>query len=194
LTSYGFGINDSGQVVGESFTATNAHAFLYSGTPGAGGSMADLGTLGGAGSGATGINNFGEVVGASDTRAFGIEHAFAYFGTPGSGGRMVDLGTLGGSDSGANAVNDKGEITGDSNLPGDNASHAFIRTPDLGMVDIGTLGGTNSIGFAIDSAGQIVGQSGHAFVYIGTPGVDGTWLTWMPGSKPTIQLREPSGL
>ena len=42
--SYAFGINDSGQVVGDSYITGNAasHAFLYSGS-----TMTDLGTLGG---------------------------------------------------------------------------------------------------------------------------------------------------
>jgi probable HAF family extracellular repeat protein len=48
--SIGFAINNAGQVAGFSTTtpgnAAAAHAFLYTGTPGAGGAMADLGTLG----------------------------------------------------------------------------------------------------------------------------------------------------
>ncbi len=41
--SYAYGINDSGQIVGGSYTSSgDYHAFLY-----ANGAMADLGTLGG---------------------------------------------------------------------------------------------------------------------------------------------------
>jgi probable HAF family extracellular repeat protein len=42
-------INASGQVAGYSQAPPNGsyHAFLYTGTPGGGGAMADLGTLGG---------------------------------------------------------------------------------------------------------------------------------------------------
>ena len=58
--SYAYGINASGQVVGTSFISANnvTHAFLYSG-----GTMQDLGTLGGRQSYAYGINASGQVVG-----------------------------------------------------------------------------------------------------------------------------------
>src|SRR5688500_3449046 len=48
-SSQGFAINATGQVTGESFVLFEplGHAFLYSGTPGSGGAMVDLGTLGG---------------------------------------------------------------------------------------------------------------------------------------------------
>src|SRR5258706_14628009 len=48
--SQGNAINSNGQVAGSSQAAgsTVYHAFLYSGTAGSGGAMADLGTLGGA--------------------------------------------------------------------------------------------------------------------------------------------------
>ena len=45
--SVALGINNAGQVVGYSRTLSDIHAFLYSGVPGAGGVMVDLGTLGG---------------------------------------------------------------------------------------------------------------------------------------------------
>ena len=62
-SSVGMGINDFGQVVGESSTVSGltTHAFLW--TKGKG--MHDLGTLGGCYSQAEAINLFGHVVGGS---------------------------------------------------------------------------------------------------------------------------------
>jgi probable HAF family extracellular repeat protein len=66
------GINDSGQVVGTSYTASGFfHAFLWQ----SGSGMQDLGALGGGNSQANGINDGGQVVGTSST-ASGFFHAF----------------------------------------------------------------------------------------------------------------------
>jgi probable HAF family extracellular repeat protein len=67
--------------------------------------ITSLGTLGGATSGAAGINNLGQVVGNSTTAA-GYTHAFLY--TNGHG--MTDLGTLGGTYSIATGVNNAGQV------------------------------------------------------------------------------------
>ena len=76
LTSSAYGINDDGQVVGDSYTSGGYdHAFLYSG-----GTMHDLGTLGGIESQAYGINNSGQVVGCSMTSGNTATHAFLYSG------------------------------------------------------------------------------------------------------------------
>jgi probable HAF family extracellular repeat protein len=66
-SSYGYAVNDTGQVAGYSHTLGNTvrHAFRYDGTPGSGGVMRDLGTLGGTESEAYGINNAGQVAGYS---------------------------------------------------------------------------------------------------------------------------------
>ena len=184
--SQGYAVNDRGQVAG-----TSGHAFLYIGTPGSGGAMADLGTLGGMSNGSEGrdINAAGQVVGYSDT-SDGVFHAFLYTGTPGSGGAMADLGTLpGGLHSYANGINDSGQVVGFGyhiNTLGLSEASAFLYTGTPGsggvMHDLGTLGGTESSAAAINDSGKITGgaqtSSGvaHAFLYTGTPGVNGQMI------------------
>lgn len=56
------------------------------------------------------MNDFGQVVGSSDT-ANGQTHAFLY-----SNGTLYDLGTLGGSFSEARAINNTGQVVGLSTL------------------------------------------------------------------------------
>src|SRR5262249_12681201 len=94
--SDGYAINASGQVAGAAFTAGSGggsgatlHAFRYSGTPGSGGAMVDLGTIGGSVSWGYAINASGQIAGDSYT-SMGATHAFRYSSIPG----MVDLGTL----------------------------------------------------------------------------------------------------
>jgi len=84
--SRGSGINNAGQVTGQSAASSigDIHAFLYSN-----GQMKDLGTLGGGLSQGNGINNAGQVTGYSSTST-GFTHAFLY-----SNGQMMDLGTPG---------------------------------------------------------------------------------------------------
>ena len=104
--SNAYGINNSGQVIGNSSPDANYwHAFLYSG-----GVMQDLGTLGGNESSASGINDYGQVVGGSLITGNSANHAFFY-----NGGVMTDLGTLpGGLGSFANDINDSGQVVGSS--------------------------------------------------------------------------------
>lgn len=70
-TSFAYGINNSGQVVGWSYTASSDyHAFLWQN-----GVMQDLGTLpGDLWSRAYGINNSGQVVGVSETQTTSGDH------------------------------------------------------------------------------------------------------------------------
>jgi probable HAF family extracellular repeat protein len=150
--------------VGYSYTGNNAsHAFKYSG-----GTMSDLGTLGGTNSSANGVSADGKViVGYSQITGDSAEHAFKYTGTT-----MSDLGTLGGTYSSANGVSADGSVIVGYSYTGNNASHAFKYSGGT-MSDLGTLGGTNSNANGVSADGKvIVGYSDitgdsttHAFVY-----------------------------
>ena len=98
------------------------------------------------------LNNYGEVVGCSDTKnaqgypCTGLvagQHAFLWSKSTG----MKDLGTLsGGTVSGALGVNDSGVVVGYSNIKGQPATNfvAFQWTSGGGMVNLGMLAGGNS--------------------------------------------------
>lgn len=124
--------------------------------------VTDIGTLGNdwVYHGGAGINNQGEVVGASLTKDNNI-HAFLW-----RSGSMTDLGTLPGStDSIATAINNRGQVVGES------GSQAFLWQ-NGGMCALGTLPGyTDSWATAINDQGQIAGR---AF----TPRGDLDWASW----------------
>jgi probable HAF family extracellular repeat protein len=147
------GVNDSGQVVGQSGTTGNTAVHAFSWTPAGG--MTDIGTLGGTDSTVTDINDSGLVTGWAYLPGDATYHAFAWS----AAGGMVDLGTLGGSYSQAVAVNSNGAVVGYSTLAGDTSTHAFSWTPTGGMVDLGTLGGTTSLAKGINGSGLVAGYS-----------------------------------
>jgi probable HAF family extracellular repeat protein len=107
-TSGAWGINDAGQIVGQSDAGggpNTGHPFLYSN-----GHMTDLGSLGGSNANALGINNLGEVVGWCNIPGDGAAHAFRY-----TAGVMTDLNLLVAADPNwtlqeATAINDLGQI------------------------------------------------------------------------------------
>jgi probable HAF family extracellular repeat protein len=120
-------INDNGQIVGwagySSAPQADSHAFLYSG-----GTMTDLGTLGGQYACANGINNNGQVVGESWLDATETMHAFLY-----EAGTMTDLNDLIAPNSGwilttAAAINDNGQIIC-SGIDSSDQTDAFLLTP-----------------------------------------------------------------
>lgn len=143
-------MNDNGQVVGESTTASGEyHAFSWTQA----GGMVDLGTLGGTLSFATAVNNNGQVVGFANT-PYGTVHAFLWSEATG----MIDLGTLGGYSISPTAVNNNGQVVGYSDAP-DGRQHAFSWTQAGGMVDLGIIDGLYSQAYAVNTNGQVVGYT-----------------------------------
>ena len=150
--SYAFAVNNAGQVVGRSETATGEiHAFRSNGPR-----MFDLGTLGGPFSQAWGVNDAGQVVGESWT-ADGRSHAFLF-----ARGRMLDLGTLGGQRSAAFAINASGVVVGESTTA-DGSIHAFVYRGGL-MQDLNDFLPADALwnelltAVDVNDRGQIVGQ------------------------------------
>jgi len=185
-TSQATGLNDSGQVVGDSTTGTAfnspTHAFLYnkSGPP------IDLGTLGGSDSYATAINDSGQIVGysATSTSSNSPTHAFLLSGN-GPLKSSDDLGVPAGyTNSYATAINGKGQIAGyaTKSITGPYGIPETVTEPFLysngQWIDLGNLGGTDAAATGINDSGEVVGYSatgpnatlgglwaGHAFLY-----------------------------
>ena len=107
----------------------------------------DLGHLGGGYSGATSINDSGQVVGVSST-SDGAKHAFLY--DEGATPKMQDLDTLGGNESHAAGINDSGQVVGYS-YTSDGAQHGFLYDGTNGMQDLNNLIPAGS-GWTITSA------------------------------------------
>lgn len=123
--SQALGINDRGQIVGESgFRDAEGRPFFWSK-----GVMTDIGTLGGPTGFAIAINNKGQVVGGADTTkpdpsnpGHVLAHAFIW-----TGGRTRDLGTIPGEPgSEAHGINNRGQIVGLAGGGADGKLHAIL--------------------------------------------------------------------
>ncbi|HEX4086917.1 MAG TPA: hypothetical protein VHY22_18525, partial [Chthoniobacteraceae bacterium] len=160
-------INESGQVVGASYTGsdnTSEHATLFSGT---GKNNTDLGTLGGLASIATGISSDGRIVGMAENSDNSA--CPALYGSGGS--NNIDLGLLPGGGghideevfASVSGVNADGKIVGSSPTSGAFEVHAALFSGSgSNNIDLGTLpGGANmtSDAYAINDSGEIVGES-----------------------------------
>jgi probable HAF family extracellular repeat protein len=114
-----------------------------------------FGTLGGTVTIANDINDFGQVVGASQNST-GVFRPFLWTAKKG----MVDLGTIGGDRGAASAINNSGQIVGLSDLPGTTVGHATYWYKGK-IHDLGVLSGYESSSATdINASGQIVGGSG----------------------------------
>src|SRR5918994_1792442 len=184
-SSYATGINDSGKVVGYSYTsAGEPHGFLYDRTNG----MKDLNDLISANSGetiyeATAINSDGKIA-ATGFKPFDMDPNFcgqenyswgmhfaavltpATTATPTTYG-VQELGTLGADYSHATSINDSGQVVGTSfrsSFAGscsNDCLRAFLYDASATspkMQDLGTLGG-DSRAWGISNSGQVVGSS-----------------------------------
>ncbi len=150
--SAGLAVNLSGQVAGWSDTKNGgSDAFVASKNK-----MIDLGALGplvGWESQATGINDFGEVVGWWGFNPG--DHAFLY--SNGTVTTLPDLSSYAGGESAAAGINDLHQVVGSSDdVDGNN--HAVLWQNGQ-ITDLGTLGGPTSSANAINENGVVVGES-----------------------------------
>ena len=193
IWSIATGITDEGEIVGMATTEQTAdpfvdaflgpfpsptHPFIWKG-----GTMIDLGTLGGPDAfvSGSGCGNQGLVVGNSLTSfaadpSVGIPpmRPFAW-----GGRKMIDLGTLGGEFGFAQCGNHRGQVIGTSSVAehpfacftGEPGCHPFLWERGV-LKDLGTLGGDSGFPVWINDAGDVVGeaetagnQAIHAFLW-----------------------------
>jgi len=123
------GINDAGEITGESGNSNTTARDIFSYKNGV---MTDLGTLGGQVAQAAGINNNGDIVGESNLNfsdnftnlvpfiyTNGAMTPLANFNISGASGYTLET---------ANAINDAGQIVGQAVAP-DGFPHAYLLTP-----------------------------------------------------------------
>lgn len=170
-------INNLGQIAGSAcFDGVNERAALFSD-----GKLIDLGTLGGATSAATGVNDAGQVTGYSQL-ASGEVHAFIWQPVLG----LLDLGTLGGAESRAAAINARGQVLGRSDDDGSDLL-AFVRTGSE-MVALPTVGEMDLAALSLNRHAEVVGKL--------TDADDGQWvasLTRGGRTRPLMSLLDASG-
>jgi probable HAF family extracellular repeat protein len=175
-------INNSGQVVGYSEKIQyplgkkgGQPSITFTAVLWQNGKITSLGTLGGANSSATAINDLGQVVGTSDTKT-STGHAFFWDSTHG----MQDLSTPG----------EPLGINGAGQIVGSGAGHAFLWqngvTQDLNSLIPAGSGWGLASATAINGSGQIVGYGwfhGYQHGYLLTPSMSTTTTLARPATS-----------
>jgi uncharacterized repeat protein (TIGR01451 family) len=128
-----------GLVVGSPAAAADAYTVV------------DLGTLGGVGSGASAVNEAGQVAGTSNT-SWGEPHGFRW-----TGGIMTGIHSMGGWGAEGFDISDDGWVVGSAGTTSGYAEAMYWFGADPHPV--GTLGDRWSQAFAINNDHQIVGRS-----------------------------------
>jgi probable HAF family extracellular repeat protein len=166
VSSEAFGINNSGQAVGDSQSATDDHRPVLFDNSGVKDLNVSVAQNSNAFRTAYAINDAGQVAGRTDTDQ-GAIHAFLLAS---ANGDVKDIGTLGGTNSEALAINKSGEVVGDAETS-NGTPHAFIYRKGSTR-DLSTLAGFDTASFArsINDQGEVVGDSDsadqkRAFVY-----------------------------
>jgi probable HAF family extracellular repeat protein len=162
-------INERGQIAGISYTNSTPNPitgiptqdpFLWEG-----GTMIDLGTLGGTLGVQNWLNSRGQVVGTMNLAGDVNHHGFLW-----ARGSLVDLGTLGGNDSEANWISDSGDVVGRADVPGSQSHHAFLWKNGV-MTDLGVINpGPCSTAISVNSKDQVLSDTGICGVGGGPPG------------------------
>src|SRR5947207_905077 len=123
--------------------------------------VVDLGTLGGRFSGATSVNDRGQIVGRSENAA-GEWHAFLW-----QDGHLTDLGL-----DMATGINNRGQVVG---ATPQGTKYQAYRWRNGTLTNLGDLGSGFSQARAVNARGHVVGSSGvvrtgpaHGFVYRGS--------------------------